>query len=294
MRQTLQLFAAWGHAATVEQLARHLVGGAAEPEALRRILQDSDGLTVQDGFVALRDGGVLIAKTRRRMAAHADLQAVYLSLAREYSTQLLQWCPFLQCIALTGSLASGGFQEGDDVDFDLFVESGTKYTTYLIGTLLGVRYAWRFRHRETDPRHATPLLPKVTCVNVVWREHETRPFLRTDENMAYELLRCRPLFGAPRFLEVLQDNAWLQDHFPQIYAQTWSDEVTDGQLNPVGRFLRSLSTWPRLLRAVEVLSRGLAWSLYRVVQWSRRNNPEALAHIEFLHQVKHPYEVFQD
>lgn len=294
VRRTLRLFAAWGHATTLDHLGRHLMGGEVDPGVLRRLFRTSNLATVRDGFVALPGDVPLLAETRARLEAHAASEEGYLRLARAFSRELLAWCPFVQCIALTGSLAVGAFREGDDVDFDLFVEGSTKYITYLLSTLLGARYAWRHRHRTVDVRHETPLLPKLTCVNVVWRETETRPFVRTDEHLAYELLRCRPLYGSERFREVLADNPWLRAHFPQIYHRPLADAIPEVPLNLVGRLLRALARWPRLLRALEVVSRGVTWSLYQVVQWSRRHNAEAQAHLEFLRRVKHPYEVFQD
>ncbi len=235
-----------------------------------------------------------MTKTERRVRAHSTLEGAHLRVAQECTRDLLRWCPYVQCVALTGSLASGGFQDGDDIDFDLFVEDGTKYICYLMGTLLGLRYAWRFRNRNLHPHHATPFLPKITCLNVVWSESETRPFARRDVAMAYELLRCLPLGGAERFREVLRDNRWLEEHFPQLYEQKWSRLGGLGDRNPVGRFMAALRRFPRALCVLEAASRRGAWGLYRLVQWTRRNDSEAVRRMAFLRDVKYPYEAFQD
>lgn len=258
------------------------------------MLPEMNDITCDDGMVALLGQEALIAKTEDRLKAHAALGETNVAVAREFCHDLAESCPFVQCVALTGSLASGAFRDGDDIDFDLFVDSGTKYICYLLGTLLGLKYAWRHRGREVSNHHRTPVLPKLTCVNVVWTENETRPFVRKDEGLAYELLRCHPLMGSSVFRKILRNNGWLQNHFPQIYDREWVDEVHKGEMNALGRFLASLRRVPPALRILDAASRGLAWVLYTFVQWTRRNDPEAMEHLEFLRRVKYPYEVFQD
>ncbi len=292
--RTLALFSEWGHAATVESLGRSLLGGAVDPSSLRPRLSAIRGVAQWDGIVGLQGREDLMVKTERRVRAHSDLEEEHLNVARQFTRDLLRWCPYVQCVALTGSLASGGFQEGDDIDFDLFVEDGTKYICYLVGTLLGLRFAWRFRKRDLHPHHATPLLPKITCLNVIWPESETRPFARRDVAMAYELLRCLPLEGVERFREVLYDNLWLAEHFPQLYKRRRSGAQHKEDLNAIGRFLSALRRFPRMIRTLDFVCRRLSWGLYRFVQGTRHGDPEAIGRMEFLRKVKYPYEVFQD
>jgi hypothetical protein len=291
--QSLRLFAQWGHAVTVEQLAESLLAGRVRPGELARHLRKMKEVCTHDGVVCLRERRDLIPKTVRRRRSHASIAAPYLSVALEFSSDLVRWCPFVECVALAGSLATGGFDDGDDIDFDLFVRKGTKYLCYLMATIVGLKYAWRHRHRDVDELHRTPFLPKIICINVVWTEEDTRPFVRQDVGLAFELLRCVPLYGAARFRAVLEENPWIARYFPQLYERQWKDAVSPGP-NPVGHLLASMGRWPRFLALLEAASRGLSWLLYSFVQWSRRRNPEAVAHMEFMRRVKWPYEVFQD
>lgn len=290
---TLLLFSKWGHQATIETLGRNLLGGAIDPTILQDRLPHLEGIRRWDGIVGLEGHEKLMAKTQARARAHTRLEAEYLEVAREFARDLLRWCPYLECIALTGSLATGGFREGDDIDFNLFVRDGTKYIAYLLATILGLKYSWRYRGRTTRPVHATPLLPKIACINVVWTAQDTDPFVRNDASLALELIRSRPLYGSDRFQEVLDGNPWLGLYFPQIYDRRYRDEVAAGP-SILGRFLEALRRHPWALRAVEMASRGVAWLIYHFVQWTRRKNPEARAHLEFMQEVKYPYEVFQD
>jgi len=111
--------------------------------------------------------------------------------------------------------------------------------------------------------------------------------------MAFELLRCEPLYGAQAFKAALESNLWLRDYFPQAYRREWPSEA-NAPSSIVGRILQGIGRSPKLLRWLEGTSRKIAWMLYRYVQRSRRVSPRAVARMEFLRQVKFPYEVFQD
>ncbi len=283
----------WGYAPTLDVLASGLLGGTVSPAGLVSALVASGEVCLKDGFAFLAGNEPLIRKSQERTRSHRALNGEGQRIAAEFARDLVRLCPFAECVALTGSLASGGYRTGDDIDFDLFVRSGTKYTSYLVANLLGLRYAWTYRHRASKEVLRTPLLPKITCINVVWPDDETSPFVRQDEGLAFELFRCRPLYGSHRFRTVLEDNAWIRDYFPQMYERVWADEVRE-EPHPVGRFLATFARWPRALRALEFLSRRLSWVLYRFVQGSRRGDPEARARMEFLRRVKYPYEAFQE
>ncbi len=283
----------WGYAPRIETLASQLLGGPVSPEQLGRLLASRDSFALDDGFVSLRGFEDLIPRSRERIQSHGALEAGARDTARAFARDLIRSCPFLGCVALSGSLASGGYGPHDDLDFDLIVDPGTKYTTYLLAQLVGLKYSWRFRHREMEEVHRTPFLPKIICLNVVWPEDQTRPFVRQDENMAFELLRASPLIGVDVFRSVLQDNRWVEDYFPQAYQRIWGEESRDGP-NLLGRILSGIRRNPRMLRWLERVSRRTAWVLYRSVQLSRRRNPVAVARMEFLRSVKFPYEVFQD
>ncbi len=290
---TLLLMHRWGYAPSVSALADGLLGGAVEEETLLDALGSSDSVRCVDGFVCLRGWDHLIDPSRQRTLMHRLRNGEARSIALEFARDLVSLCPFVEAIALTGSVASGGYRPGDDVDFDLFVRSGTKYVAYLAATLVGLRFSWRFRGREQDALHRTPILPKVTCINVVWPRDQTRPFVRADAALAFELLRCEPLFGAARFREVLADNPWILELFPQAYDRVWADRF-DSPSSALAGFLEWVGRRPRILRVLESTSRRVAWALYQLVQASRARDPAARERMAFLRRVKYPYEVFQD
>ncbi|MFQ5552470.1 MAG: hypothetical protein ACE5EW_01940 [Thermoplasmata archaeon] len=252
-----------------------------------------DAPVVEDGIVGLAGWESLIEKTERRIRANLNLKAKYLRVAESFCRDLVASCPFVRSIALAGSLATDGFDEGDDIDFDLIVENGTRYIAYLLATLIGIKYAWRHRHRRMHELHRTPLLPKITCVNVVWSVDQTRPFLRQDDALAFELMRCKPLYGVDHFSRILGENRWIDAHFPQLFERVFEERI-QARRNLLGRAVSRLARHRRLLRAAETASKWVAWVIYSFVQRARRRNPKAAARMDFLRRVKQPYEVFQD
>ena len=291
--ETLKIMHRWGYAPRIEALSAQLLGGPTNAENLNRELEAHPDLVVQDGFVSLRGQADLISGSRKRVKTHEKLGGEALVVARTFARDLASSCPVVNCIALSGSLASGGYGPQDDIDFDLIVQAGTKYLSYLIALLVGLKYSWKYRRRRLDEVHSTPLFPKITCVNVVWPEDQSQPFVRQDEHMAFELLRCEPLSGAQAFRSVLDRNPWIGQYFPQAYNREWPIELPI-PLNFLGRIIAGIHRNSRMERLAEASSRTIAWILYRYVQRSRRRNSEAVAHVEFLRRAKFPYEVFQD
>ncbi len=283
----------WGYAPTLDALASSLLGGSVAPADLASVLSPLGPVSAQGGFVFLRGREDLVDRSRRRVESHRAMNGEGRRIAAEFADDLSRACPFVECIALTGSLASGGYRTGDDIDFDLVVRAGTKYTSYLIANLIGLRYAWRHRHRGAEEVQRTPFLPKVTCINVVWPRDETVPFARQDEGLAFELARSVPLRGVARFRAMLDGNPWIAGYFPQLFGRAWTEDPAR-EPTALGRFLAAVGRHPRAMRALEALSFGVSWVLYRFVQGSRRGNPEAQARMEFLRRVKYPYEVFQE
>ncbi len=283
----------WGYAPRIDALARQLIGGPTSVEALETAMLASDLFCVEHGFVALAGSKALLGHSRTRSDRNRLLNGEARALAREFAEELTRLCPFVESVALSGSVASGGYVDGDDIDFDIFVKDGTKYTVYLIANLLGLRYSLRYRKRHVDPQHRVLFLPKVICINVVWQSRETTPFIRQDAGLAFELLRCEPLLGTRRFAEVLFDNPWIDGYLPQARTRAWDPKGLPAP-SRMARLLARVCDRPGIRRLVERLSREVSHAMYRAVQGIRKPDPEARERMEFLREAKYPYEVFQD
>jgi len=290
---TLELMHDWGYAPELPVLSVELLGGSVSSSVLERYLLSNPRFRFQDGFVVLDGYEDLLEKSRHRAATHRALNGNARGVAEKFAQDLASLCPYVECIALSGSVASGGYDLGDDIDFDLFVRPGTKYLCYLLSILVGLKYSWRYRNANGAGLRKIAGFPKVTCVNVVWTQDQTKPFVRQDASMAFELLHCQPLVGASVFSRVIQDNRWLEGYFPQLFGRLLVDAVQPRD-SKLGRLLARLERRPGALRWLDRISRGAAWLIYSFAQTIWGRSPTTRARMEFLQRVKYPYEVFQD
>jgi hypothetical protein len=291
---TLRIADRWGYGLAGEDVARLLYGGSANASDVTSALAYSLGIVYRDGVATLPGRDDLVEKSLARRRSNGELAALYFGIAEEFSRDLLRHSPFVRSVAVCGSTASGGIEAGDDIDFNLFAEDGTKYIVYLTALLLGVKYSLLHGRRFRRGTSFLGLLPKVTCVNVVWTESDARPFVRQDESLAFELLRSVPIAGTAHHTRTLEANAWLGIHFPQIFTRVFADRVGAQPPSLVARVLRGIARSPRGRRLLDGACRGIAVAIHRVVRLSRELDPEAMARLAFLRRVKFPYDVFQD
>jgi len=291
--ETLKIMHRWGYSPTVDALAKSLLGGGVPVDDLVRALESQSQFQVRDGFVSLRGYEQLLQRSSERVGSHRVLNGDAWSVAAMFAADLASLCPFVNCVAACGSLAAGGYAKTDDLDFDLFVQSGTKYLTYLLATLIGLRYSWRYGKHRLSRMHEIWGLPKLICINVVWPTSEVQPFRRRDADVAFELLRCEPIFGATYFDQICRANKWLASYFPQLNTTHRPDTVRPSR-SLTSSALQRLARHPLMLGMIEAFSNGVVWSLYHFVQWTRRHDLKSVQRMEFLRKVKWPYEILQD
>ncbi len=207
------------------------------------------------------------------------------TIAQQFAKSLLRICPLVDCVALSGSAATGGYMPADDVDLDLFVRDHAKYLTYAIALALGLLVSLRSRKSGR--------LRKVICINVVWTRAQTEPFARNDEALAFELLHCRPIFGAPHFRQVISSNPWILRFFPQLDG-TGTGDQTAPEIGNLGRIVAWIGRHPTLLFLADRIGRLFSHAAYDLSHWMKRKDSEAMERLAFLRRVKFPYEVFQD
>ena len=214
---TLHLADRRGYRMCLAHISKMLIYGEAEEEQVRIMLSSMPLVSHQNSIYCLKGSENFLSETRRRLLCNGVIGERYEAEAVLFSTEYASLCPFIKCIAITGSMASGGFSEEDDIDFNIFTERGCKYTAYLLGILLSLKYSVKHRRKSLARKSKTPFLPKLICINVIWEESEALPFVRQDAYMAYELLRQKPIFGIDFYRKILAKNMWLKTYFPQIY-----------------------------------------------------------------------------
>jgi hypothetical protein len=275
----------WGYAPTIQALARDLIGGPVEAPILLQAVRDSSEVVIEDGFVFERGHRDLVIKSRRRVESHRTLNGAAWSIAEGFARALIRTCPFVDCVAVSGSVASGGYESRDDIDLNLFVGDGAKYLVYAIALVLGFRAMLRLRRVRG--------LRKLICINVLWTRRESHPFSRQDAGLAFELLRSKPLIGEGHFDDVIASNPWIDAFFPQL-RRPFADPTPISALNTFGRILRWVGRYPRWLRALDRSARLVTRAVYSGAHWLHRNDATTMERLEFLQRVKYPYEVFQD
>ncbi|WP_287129914.1 hypothetical protein [Candidatus Cyanaurora vandensis] len=278
---TVELLQRRGYAVSVPQLAQWLVGGVAETQQVQQALGSIENLCLSGGLVHACDlPQSFVERSQQRQQQHPQHCHRYWNAVLTYAASLAHHCPQVRCVALAGSMSSGGFVESDDVDFNLFVADGSRYTTYLMANILALGFALAHRHRPTDAHTQRLFLPKLMSINVIWCDSDTQPFVRQDGPLALELLLSRPLLGHAYYQRVLGNNPWLAQYFPQLLPA-----LPETALQPTPR---PAPPW------LEQGSRQLTYWGWRWVMWTRRHNPEALARVAFVRRCQHPYALFED
>jgi hypothetical protein len=267
-----------------------LVYGAADEEAVSCKLDSMQGVSHSFGIYCLKGSESLLPRTWRKLVSNEMIAGKYEALAMDFVSEYTSFCPFIRCMAIAGSMASGGFSEDDDIDFNIFVEKGCKYTVYLSGILLSMKYSFRHRKKPLAMKSATPFLPKLICINVIWEDWESLPFLRQDKYMAYELLRQKPVFGIKFYRTVIEKNIWLKTYFPQIYDLD-QDEIPIKRTF-IGRLMRLFYSNSAISVVGEMICKNLSRFLWSLVQFSRRNNPDALERVRWVTEMQKPYSLF--
>ncbi len=275
----------WGYAPTVEALSRDLLGGTVSVAELLQSIETTRDVVVEDGFAFLQGHKRLLQESRNRVESHRALNGFARTIAEEFAQAIVRSCPLVNCVALSGSVASGGYAPRDDIDIDLFVRDGAKYLVYAIALILALRMT--IRHRRMFG------LRKLICINVVWTDAQSHPFARQDQGLAFELLRCKPLLGEKHFRDVIKANPWVDALFPQLREGSTST-VPRPEPSSLGKIVRWIGRHERLLRSTDRISRLVTHATYSFVHWLGRRNAPAKERLNFLQRVKYPYEVFQD
>ena len=281
--RTIKLVEERGYGLTLRKLSKGLIGGPIGIDHIRRAVAASDKFSFDGAFVCVPGSGNVF-KCHDRRKSNRTLGPVYLKIAKEYVSELSRLCPWVECIMLSGSAASGGIALGDDLDFDIVTKDGTKFITYLLALALGLKYSIKNKTLFKDRYFG--FLPKVVCVNVVWEKRQVLPFVRQDEQMAYELMISKVMFNQRFHAKMIRRNLWLKDYFPQLLDRTLQDPDLVEHRERIASVKR-----PRIMN---IVASKLLQSLYQIIKLSRKNELEKLRRMEFVEAKKRPYGLFDE
>jgi hypothetical protein len=257
--KTLRIVENRGYNLTLEHLSNNLMGGNVNIADIEREIKNFENIDF-DGIFVATSGNLKTAKCLERLQSNDKLQSYYLKIAQDFVSNYITLCPWVKCVMLAGSMASDGLGDGDDIDLNIVVQDRTKYSSWLFGILLSIKYSITFRKGFRVKWFN--LIGKVICISVIWEVHEVLPFRRRDDQVAYELLlNSKVLYNRDFFKQILEQNRWLTQWFPQIFEK-FNHIRNDIVVSSVKRRNRIVP------RFIEVLSLALVFIIYYTVRAS--------------------------
>ena len=279
--RTVAILERRGYALAPDSLGAICYGGRLDMHQVLAAVATSPDLEVASGLVVTRDAGPGSAAVAARAAEHERAAPAYTAAAVRFVRQFVRFNPYVVSVSLAGSLASGGFRESDDVDLNLVVEDGLRHLAYAALNAFAGLHALAHRGKPVDDLTRRPLAPRLMTANLILERSQCFPLERTDEDMAFELMQSRPLYGGGFLADVVAANPALLDHFPQLAERTGGERSR--------RRLGALV--PRFLDPPARIVGRAAW---RYMQRTRRDHPEALARVAFVRATMRPYALFDD
>jgi hypothetical protein len=284
LEATVAILERRGYALSAARLGQRCLGGAVDEACVLRAVGASERLARRDHLVVSTAFRGSVAAIARRAAAHRENAERYLPTALRFVRTLVRFSPYVLCVSIAGSLASGGFLVSDDVDLNLIVEDGHRHLAYVAVNVLGLAHALHHRRKPVDTHSRRPLAPRFMTANLILERSQCFPLQRQDEDMAYEFLASEPVTGVALWREVVAANPGLGSHFPQL-EERWFPLAAD--VRP------ALPRW-LFPSALEAPARGLGRAGWRYMQWTRRDRPDALARVAFVRRTMRPYTLFED
>jgi hypothetical protein len=269
--QTLRLAEKRGYNLSLEQLSQQLIGGQIPlPELVPHLNTfndiDSDGV-----FIATK-GNLQSEKCRQRQESNRLLQPKYRKIVSEFIEDYLHLSPWIHCILLSGSMASEGIGYEDDIDLDIIVHDGFKYSSYFLALLLSLKYSLKYGNQFC--RHY------VICISIIWENHQVFPFMRKDGQMAFELLNAKVVYNHCFFDNMIAQNTWLKSYFPQLYNNGEKNSLLSSV--PLNRKKKQFD-W-----VLETCSKCITFILVKMGMFLMRENHEIMKR----NIAKQPYTFF--
>ena len=173
--------------------------------------------------------------------------------------KLLRFCPWINTIVLTGSLALDNAKESDDIDLMLITAPGTMFLCrlyeFVLAKVLGLA-----RRRSVD------IQPDAVCINI-WLDScdLVVPIQKVSVYSAREIVNARVFVDKNSIFEgFIHENRWIYEKLPNWKQQTKSTEYrvqsTKRQLRTLNSLLGRVQLWymrPHITH--EIVSKTQLW-----------------------------------
>jgi hypothetical protein len=184
---------------TLAQLRQTLVGSVQTATEIRSTYEGSDAVRAlidyQDGFFFARGRNDLIAERKRREARSRAFLARHGTFIR-----LACSMPFVEMVALSGSIAHLNLEDDGDLDLCIVTKAGHVWTTAVAVVLL----AKLLRCRQT------------VCANFVLADSALK-LEQQDLFTASQVLHLKPLSGDAVYRRLLAENPFVAAFYPNFH-----------------------------------------------------------------------------
>lgn len=180
-------------------------------EQLRSILSTPEfadiPIRIENGYILTSSNASYASRFEREQTSAAKLEA-----ASKFARLLTRTVPFIQTIAVTGSVAYGSATRWDDIDLFMVTKRNRLWLSAFM-TLVLVRLNKLLGLR---PPHLA-----LFCLSYV---HDEQGFANESEKnktnplFARELLKAKPVAGSVQYRRILEENDWVQGFYSEPYA----------------------------------------------------------------------------
>ncbi len=152
------------------------------------------------------------------------ISAAKLRSAVSFANVLKKLVPFIQSIAVTGTVAYASADKWDDIDLFMVTDRRRLWTSAFLSLVL-IRISKLLRLRSLD------LL--LFCLSYV---HDTEGFAsqaaknQGNPLFARELLKAKPVVGIKRYRKLLEENVWVS----KIYGKSYNSRLLELELRGDG------------------------------------------------------------
>jgi hypothetical protein len=196
---------------TQEELFKWLIGCQVQKKYWASFLKTMDMSIIQktDKYFYLRTRRKIVSVREKRRLLIDEKMAI----ARR-ATKLLAYIPTIECVGISGSLAMGNADSGDDIDLLIITSSGhlwiTRFLATLILELVGMRR-----------RPGTYRYKNKVCLNMYLdRDHLPIPSSECDIYAAHELVQMLPLYNKNNtYKSFIRINSWVKHLLPHAYSE---------------------------------------------------------------------------
>jgi len=188
---------------TVDEVAEYFLPGLnLTGDQVKALFNDSTldlPFTLRDRYLLTNISQSILSRAERKLFSAAKLES-----ASRFANTLSRLIPWIETVAVTGSVAYGSARKWDDIDLFIVTKRDRLWLSLSLALIL-VRLGKLLRIRDAD------LLP--FCLSYV---HDDLGFLQESSKsrfsplFARELLKAQPLVGIRRYRQILEDNEWVK------------------------------------------------------------------------------------